>query len=66
MYDKIIKTFVFDFGFCYSTKSLEGVGGLFRDLSKDIAQVYESNKIRYETALDALIDKLDEVSFVTE
>ena len=66
MYDRILKTFVFDFGFCYSSKSLEGVGGLFRDLTRDIAQVYEANKIKYETALETLIDKLDEVSYLAQ
>ena len=64
MYDRILKTFVFNFGFCYSTKSLDGVGSLFRDLTKDVAQTYESNKIKYETALETLIDKLDEISFM--
>ena len=64
MYDRILKTFVFNFGFCYSTKSLNGVGSLFRDLTKDVAQQYESNKIKYETALEELVDKLDEVSFM--
>ena len=64
MYDRILKTFVFNFGFCYSTKSLDGVGSLFRDLTKDIAQTYESNKIKYEASLETLIDKLDEVSFM--
>lgn len=65
MYDLIVGSYMFDFGFCYSTKSLEGVGSLFRDLNKDIAQVYESNKVKYETALETLIDKLDEISFIT-
>ena len=64
MYDRILRTFVFNFGFCYSTKSLNGVGSLFRDLTKDVAQQYESNKIKYETALEELVDKLDEVSFM--
>ena len=64
MYDRILKTYVFNFGFCYSTKSLDGIGSLFRDLTKDIAQTYEANKIKYETSLETLIDKLDEVSFL--
>ena len=66
MYDRIINSFVYSFGFCYSTKSLEGIGGLFRNLDVDIAQKYEANKIKYENALNALIDKLDEISFLTE
>ena len=64
MYDRIIKNFVFNFGFCYSTKSLDGIGSLFRNLTADIAQTYEANKIKYETALEDLIDKLDEISFM--
>ena len=66
MYDRIIKSMSYNFGFCYSTRSLEGVGGLFRDLTIDIAQTYEANKIKYETALETLIDKLDEISFMME
>ena len=64
MYDRIINSFVYSFGFCYSTKSLEGIGSLFRDLSKDLAQTYNANKTKYETALESLIDKLDDISFV--
>ena len=64
MYDRIIKSFVYSFGFCYSTKSLAGIGSLFRDIDGDIAQKYEQNKIKYQTTLEELIDKLDEVSFM--
>ncbi len=64
MYDRIINSFVYSFGFCYSTKSLEGIGSLFRNLDVDLAQKYESNKIKYETALEELINKLDEISFM--
>ena len=64
MYDRIINSFVYTFGFCYSTRSLAGIGSLFRDIDADIAQKYEENKIRYQTTLDELIDKLDEISFV--
>ena len=64
MYDRIIKSFVYSFGFCYSTKSLSGIGSLFRDIDADIAQRYEQNKIKYQTSLEELIDKLDEVSFM--
>ena len=64
MYDRILGGFVFSFGFCYSTKSLDGIGGLFRNIDRDIAQTYESNKVKYQTALETLIDKLDEVSFM--
>ena len=64
MYDRIINSFVYTFGFCYSTKSLAGIGSLFRDIDADIAQKYEQNKIKYQTSLDELIDKLDEISFM--
>lgn len=64
IYDIIVNSFMFEFGFCYSTKSLEGIGSLFRDLDTDLAQTYEANKIKYQTALDTLIDKLDEISFL--
>ena len=66
MYDRIINSMTYNFGFCYSTKSLAGVGGLFRDLTIDIAQTYEANKVKYETALETLINKLDEISFMME
>ena len=66
IYDRIVNSFMYSFGFCYSSKSLEGIGGLFRNLDADIAQKYEANKIKYETALNTLIDKLDEVSFMLE
>ena len=64
MYDRILNSFVFNFGYCYSTKSLEGIGSLFRKPTGDIAQTYESNKIKYETALEELINKLDDISFM--
>lgn len=63
MYDKILNSFTYNFGFCYSTVSLESIGSLFRVFSADLSQQYESNKTKYQTALDALIDKLDEISF---
>ena len=66
IYDRILNTFVFNFGYCYSTKSLSGVGSLFRKLENDIAQTYEANKLKYETALETLINKLDEISFAME
>ena len=66
IYDRFVNSFVYNFGFCYSSKSLEGIGALFRNLDTDIAQKYEANKIKYETALNDLIDKLDEISFLTK
>ena len=64
MYDKILNSFTYNFGFCYSTVSLNGIGSLFRVLSEDLSQLYESNKIKYQTSLDELVDKLDEISFM--
>ncbi|MBO5306098.1 MAG: hypothetical protein J6B12_04980 [Clostridia bacterium] len=64
MYDKILNSFTYNFGFCYSTVSLGGIGSLFRVLSDDLSQKYETNKIMYQTSLDDLVDKLDEISFV--
>ena len=64
MYDRILNSFTYNFGFCFSTKSLEGIGSLFRVLSNDLSQKYESNKIKYQTSLDTLVDKLDEISFM--
>ena len=34
------------------------------NLDADIAQKYEANKVKYENALNSLIDKLDEISFI--
>ena len=64
MYDRILNSFTYNFGFCFSTISLDGIGSLFRVLSDDLSQQYESNKIRYQTSLDTLVDKLDEISFM--
>ena len=64
MYDMILKSFVADFGFAYSTMSLNEVGSIFRDVSKtcDIRTKIESKKQSYETALEQLLKALDEVS----
>ena len=65
MYDRIINSISYNFGMIYSTKSLGAIANLFRDMTKDLAQSYEANKIKYETALETLVNKLDEVSFAT-
>ena len=64
MYDLIIDSFQFSFGFVYSTKSLGGIGSLFRDLSIDIAQKWDENDAVYQEKLIDLIDGLDEASFI--
>ena len=63
MYDLIVNSLTYNFGFCFSTHSLEGIGSLFRVLDIDIAQKYDANKIKYQTGLDDLIDKLDDAAF---
>jgi len=63
MFDIIVESIRFDYGIVFGTKSIGGVNGLFRDYSADFAQKYESNRTTYETALEKLIDKLDELSF---
>lgn len=65
MYDKIVQGIKLDFGFIYASVSIGGVNNLFRNLQGDIAQTYEANKIKYETALETLVDKLDEISFMS-
>ena len=63
MYDSILQTFVYTFGFVYSTQSIGSIGNLFRNMNHDFAQAYEANAEKYETALTMLIDKLDEIAF---
>ena len=69
MYDMILDTIQFSFGFCYSTESLKGgknaqpVGALFRILADDIAQEWDENHEVYEENLQKLIDGLDEAAF---
>jgi len=63
MYDLILESFSFSFGFIYSTACIAGVGGLFRTPAIDFAQTYEANATQYETALENLIDKLEELSY---
>lgn len=72
MYDLILNSIKFSFGYCYSTASLQGgpgslpIGSLFRKLSIDLAQMYEENDEVYEENLNKLIEGLDEVAFRTE
>lgn len=64
MYEIILGSFVADFGFAYSTKSLSAVGSLFRDVSIgfDIRTKIDANKTVYETSLTALLEALDAVA----
>ena len=69
MYDRILNSIKFSFGYCYSTESLKGgsgalqIGSLFRRLGDDLAQVYDANGAIYEENLQKLIDGLDEAAF---
>ena len=69
MYDLILGTIQFSFGYCYSTESIRGgknaqpVGGLFRMLADDIAKEWEENHDAYEENLEKLINGLDEAAF---
>ena len=63
MYDLIVDGIKLDFGYVYASTNIASINSLFRNLDKDFAQAYESNKIKYETALNELIDRLDEISF---
>jgi len=66
IYDLIIDSIIFDVGMVFGSKSIGGVNALFRDLTIDFAQKYESNKTSYETALEKFIDSLDEIAFTLE
>ena len=63
MYDVVLNAFTFSFGYCYSTESLKGVGGLFRNFSVDLAEKWDENDELYEEKLTQLIDGLDEAAF---
>jgi len=66
IYDLILSSFTYNFGYCYSTQSLGAIGTLFRNISLDLAQQYESNQSKYQTALETLIDKLDEAAYLAQ
>ena len=63
LYDLILNSVKFSFGYCYSTESLGGIGALFRILGNDIAQKYDENDDVYYEKLQTLIDGLDEAAF---
>lgn len=65
MYDEILKGIKLDFGFIYATLSINAINSLFRDLEGDFAKSYQENQLVYEEALDKLVDKLDELSFMS-
>ena len=65
MYDFILGTYVYTFGFIYGSASIASIWNIFRNMAGDFAQQYEANATKYETALETLIDKLDELAFNT-
>lgn len=69
MYDLILKTVRFSFGYCYSTESIKGggnqnpIGTLFRVMTHDLAAIYDENDEAYYENLQKLIEGLDEAAF---
>lgn len=63
MYDIVLDSFTFSFGYCYSTESLKAVGSLFRNFTADIAEKWDANDDVYEQKLQELINGLDEAAF---
>ena len=66
MYDLILSGIRFDFGYIYSSTCINFIGAMFRDLDRDFTSTYESRQESYETLLQDLIDKLDDVAFNAE
>ena len=64
MYNIILDSFVFSFGFAYSTMSLNSVGSIFRDLGPtfDIQNHIDSNREIWDQKLEELLGALDVVS----
>ena len=64
MYDRILDTFVFSFGFAWSSSSLGGISAIFRRLQPtyDIQNHIDSNKDAWEQKLADLLNALDAVS----
>ena len=64
MYDMILDSFVFSFGYAYSSQSLGGLGAIFRNLSPsfDIQNHIDSKKETWETKLEELLLALEAVS----
>ena len=64
MYDLILESAVFSFGFAYSTSSIGSISGIFRrlQLDYDIQNYIDSNKDVWEQKLTDLLLALEEVS----
>ena len=64
MYDLILGSFVFSFGFAYSSQSLGSISAIFRVLQSDydIQNKIDSNKEYWNALLAELLLALEEVS----
>jgi hypothetical protein len=64
MYDRILQTFVFSFGFAWSSSSLGSISAIFRPLQSDhdIQNHIDSNRETWEQKLEELLSALDSVS----
>ncbi len=64
MYDRILNSFVFSFGFAYSSQSLEGIGSIFRDMSPtfDIQNYIDRYEETWNIKLIDLLEALEAVS----
>ena len=63
MYDLVLNSVKYSFGYCYSTVCLSELGSLFRVMSRDVAKTYEERAETYQQKLDDLIEGLDEAAF---
>ena len=64
MYDVILDSFTFSFGFAYSSSSLGYMGAMFRNLEPDfdIQNHIDSNKDTWKAQLEELLEALEAVS----
>ncbi|MBO5305206.1 MAG: hypothetical protein J6B12_00435 [Clostridia bacterium] len=61
MYDRILSSFNFSFGFAYSSLSIGNFGALFRYVvdGKDVQNMIDSNRAYWDEQLAILLDALD-------
>ena len=64
MFDRILNSFVFSFGFAYSSRSMGNFGAIFRTLTAgyDLQQYIDSNKDYWDEQLAILLEALDRAS----
>ena len=63
VYDLILNSVKYSFGYCYSTVCLGEVGSMFRIMDRDIAQLYGEREASYQEKLEQLMNGLDEAAF---